>query len=760
MRQALVWGYAFAVCAAAFAHQDDPKVLDREPRYEGPGWRRAIDGHRGGPAFDASGVTLMSWISLPEFGAQISNANSCTGYVSPSGREYAIIGLSHGTAFVEVTDPGNAQIVALITGPQSLWRDMRTYQNYSYSVSEGGSGIQVMDLSQIDSGVVSLVRTVLTGGATATHTMTINAASGYLYRSGGENNGLRIYNLNPDPSNPTLVTTWSTRYVHEATVITYTEGPNAGKEIAFCCGGFNGGWTNTGLTILDVTNKANIVTLANYEYPNPGYSHQGWPSVDRQYFFLNDELDEQNFGTPATTRVINISNLSSPYQQTTFTNGNTSVDHNLYVRDNLVFASNYRSGLRVFDASDPLAMTEIAYFDTYPGSDSANFNGLWNNYPYLPSGTIIGSDIERGLFVWRLDIERLEFAYPAGQPATIEPAGGTTMQVQIAGMFGAEIDPPTATLHVDSGAGFQAIPLSPLGGDLYEAVFPAAGCGDTVQYYVSAQTTTGATFTSPSNAPAATYSALAVDGILTVAFEDMEAADAGWTVNPSGSDTATTGLWTRVNPNGTAAQPEDDHTPGAGTTCWVTGQGGVGGGVGDNDVDGGRTTLRSESLDLSGLVDPRIGYWRWYSNDQGSAPNTDVFTVDVSNDNGASWTNVEVVGPAGEGTSGGWIYHEFRVADLVTPTAQVRLRFIADDAGSGSIVEAAIDDVQATDIECAPNCPLDLDGDGVISLGDLSNLLTNYGATGVGPEGGDFNDDGTVDLADLSELLTSFGLPC
>lgn len=758
MRQALVWGCAFAVCSAAFGHQDDPKILDREPRYEGPGWRRAIDGQRGGPAFDASGVTLMSWLPLGEFGSHTSG-NDCWGYVSQSGREYAIIGLSDGTGFVEVTDPGNAQLVSVITGPNSLWRDIKVYQNYAYAVSEGGSGIQVINLANIDSGSVTLVRTVTTGGTTATHNVALDEDSGFLYRCGGENNGLRIYSL-ADPSNPTLVASWTTRYVHDCHVVTFTSGPYAGKQIAYCCTGYNGGWTETGLDILDVTNKSNIVPVSRLLYSTPGYSHQGWLSPDRQYFYLGDELDEQTYGYSTRTRVINVADINNPFEVGWYTNGNTSIDHNMYTTDDFVFAANYRSGLRVFDRSNPESPVEVAYFDTYPGSDSANFNGLWSNFPYFPSGTIIGSDLERGLFVWRLELSRLEFAYPAGQPANIDPAGGTSMPVEIIGQFGAIVDPPTATLHVDSGAGFQAVPMSSLGGDLYEAVFPAADCGDTVQYYVSAQTTAGATFTSPSTAPAATYSTLAVDGILTVAFEDMEAADAGWTVNPGGTDTATTGQWTRVNPNGTAAQPEDDHTLGAGTMCWVTGQGGVGGGVGDNDVDGGRTTLRSVAFDLTGLIDPRIGYWRWYSNDQGSAPNTDVFTVDVSNDNGASWTNVEVVGPAGEGTSGGWIYHEFRVADLVAPAAQVRLRFIADDAGSGSIVEAAIDDVQVTDIECAPDCPLDLDGDGAIGLGDLSNLLTNYGASGVGPEGGDFNNDGTVDLADLSELLTSFGLPC
>ncbi|MDP3937499.1 MAG: choice-of-anchor B family protein, partial [Deltaproteobacteria bacterium] len=116
-----------------------------------------------------------------------------------------------------------------------------------------------------------------------------------------------------------------------------------------------------------------------------------------------DEVDEGTLGTPTTTRVIDITDLANPFQTAIFSNGNTARDHNLYTKGDLIFESNYRSGLRVFDASDPVAPAEIAYFDTYPTDNIAAYNGLWSVYPYFQSGTIIGSDLERGLFVWRLD---------------------------------------------------------------------------------------------------------------------------------------------------------------------------------------------------------------------------------------------------------------------------------------------------------------------------------------------------------------------
>jgi choice-of-anchor B domain-containing protein len=402
---------AAALAPAALAHPDDPKVRDRMPRYEGPGWTAARAAAEGGVVdagalgFDSKNVRLRAWLSLPDFGS-FSSANDCWGYTSVSGREYAIIGLSSATAFVEITNPDDPQIVAVRQGPTSTWRDIKVYRHYAYAVSEGGQGIQVFDMSMIDQGAVTLVNTITSGGTAATHNVAINVASGYLYRCGGSNNGLRIYRLTNFPeggSNPSYVTSWSTRYVHDAHIVTYSDGPYAGREIAFCCAGYNGGFVETGLTILDVTNKNNIQELAHLVYPQGVYSHQGWLTEDRRYFLLDDELDGSTNGSPSRTHVIDVQDLSNPTYQGYFTNGNTAATHNVYVVGNRMYAANYRSGLRVFDISDPLNGQEIAYFDTFPGSDSANFNGLWSNYPFFPSGTVIGSDMERGLFIWTID---------------------------------------------------------------------------------------------------------------------------------------------------------------------------------------------------------------------------------------------------------------------------------------------------------------------------------------------------------------------
>ena len=413
--------------SVALAHEDDPKLRDRQPRFEGPGITTGVPGQNGsgtiaassGVSFANQDVTLLSWLSLADFGS-FSAGNDCWGYTSPSGREYAIMGLSSATAFVEITDPNNPVIVSIKTGPSSTWRDMKVFQTYCYAVSEGGNGIQVFNMANIDNGTVQTLGEITTGGTTATHNVAVDTTSGYLYRCGGSSEGLRIYNLNNNPAVPQFVNSWSTKYVHDAEIYTYTSGPLNGAEIAYCSAGFNGGFSNTGLTILDVSNKNSISILQEVFWPNPGYSHQVWLSEDEQYLYLNDELDEGP-GVPTTTYVFDVSNPSQAFLAGSFTNNNEAVGHNLYVRGNQLFEANYRSGLRVFDITNPLSPIETNWFDTYPSDDAPSFNGLWSCYPFFPSGVVIGSDIEKGLFVWWVGQKLVDIQPTGVVPSIINP---------------------------------------------------------------------------------------------------------------------------------------------------------------------------------------------------------------------------------------------------------------------------------------------------------------------------------------------------
>ncbi len=754
IRRAVIAGLVGVVaCNLGLMHPDDLKERDTQKPYRGPGYR-AGEGGVAGIGFPSENVSLLSWLPLGEFGAQHIAGADCWGYVSPSGGEYALMGLWAGTGFVDITDPTAPVILDVIDGPAGTWRDIKVYQDHAYVVSEDGDGIQVVDLSDIYNGVVTLVNTVLTGGGDDTHNVAINTDSGFLYRcGGGSNDGLRVYDL-VDPANPEFVGQWSERYVHDAQIVTYTEGPFAGREIAFCCGGFDGGFTQTGLHIVDVTDKNDMFMVSQMFYNNAAYSHQAWLNDDKSLLYLNDEGDESDFGLPTTTQIIDVTDIEQPFVANVSDNGNPAIGHNLYLVGDLMYQANYRSGLRVFDlADDPLNPVEIGHFDTYPDDDSANFNGLWSVYPYFPSGTIIGSDREKGLFVWIGGALPLSFEFPDGVPPILDPQG-QTIAVRVIEEAGELVD-GSATLIYDAGGGAEGVELVHIADDLFEAVFPALECAASVNFYFEAMATNGLIIRSPSGAPIDTYAAT-VASKLIVAFEDELEADTGWTVGDAGDD-ATTGIWDRVDPLGTDAQPEDDHTV-DGTICFVTGQGEKGGGLGDNDVDDGKTTLITPALDLVGLDDAVLSYWRWYSNTEGNSPNADIFVIDISNDDGANWTTVETVGPGGAETSGGWFQHSLNVADFVDPTDTVRLRFIASDENDGSIVEAAVDDLQIVQIVCDDGVPGDIDGDGLVGTGDLLLLLGAWGPCDDCDDcAEDLDDDCLVGTTDLLILLGNWG---
>ncbi len=658
--------------------------------------------------FTATGIVLLGWLPLSTLDAAANSGSSCWGYTSPSGREYAIIGVSSGTAFVEITDPGRPVLVSLQPGPSSLWRELKTTsQGYAYVVSEGGSGIQVFNLSEIDAGIVTHVTDVTTGGCTeATHTISVNEATGFLYRNGGSSTpctggkpqGLVIYSL-ADPANPSFVAHWNTRYVHDSQVVVWNRpGTFFGKELAFCAtnNGSSGG--SPAVTILDVTDKAAITVVRAVSYPQSGYAHQGWLSEDQRYFYLDDELDETSFGTNTTTRIFDVSNPSGAFLLGTFSAGTTSIDHNLFVKGNLLFEANYTSGLRLFDITIPTAPVQIAWFDTYPDSDAATFNSLWGNYPFFPSGTVIGSDLEKGLFVWYIGIPKLTFDFPNGLPELVAPNGDEFL-FEVHEQNLGDLEPGSVEFHVDTGTGFTTIPATSQGAELYSATLPPLACGNEARYFVSARSTggSGITWTDPPAGPTQFYTTTVAFAEDMPFFDDVE-IELGWTAGVPG-DTATTGIWERVNPIGTAAQPEDDHTPDPGVFAWVTGQGTVGGSVGENDVDDGETTLLSPIFNAAGLSDPFVSYWRWYSNNQVGPPD-DTFLVDLSNDGGVTWTSLEVLGPTGPDTVGGWIQHSSRISDFVLPTSQMQLRFVAQDENASSIIEAAVDDVQVFDFIC------------------------------------------------------------
>ncbi len=744
--------------SVALAHEDEPFELDRLPHVIAPAYRAAeLDqlgaSERGAlPSFQSRNVVLLSWLPLNQFSPTLTSGAVVEGYVSPSGREYALFGHSGGSSYVEVTDPDNARIVATIAGPTSLWRDIAVYQNTAYVVSEGGGGVQIVDLSNIDLNIVSLVGSISTPNTSRTHTVHVNKESGFLYRCGGGNwqtpgrAGLRIYSL-ANPLAPVAVGQWTPRYVHECQVVNWTSPPFAGRELAFVYSEDTSGGTNPKMEILDVTDKANITTVGSAAWANGVFSHQGWLSPDRRYVYLNDELDELNAGQPCITRIVDVQNLAAPVVVGLFGNGLSSIDHNEYTRDNRLFQSNYRTGLRVWDTTNPVAPIEAAWFDSFPDSDSQNFNGLWDNDPFLPSRIVLGSDIESGLFIWWVGDPQLAYAYPDGRPEKFRLAG-ESFRVNIAAQNGGVLDGASVRFHYDAGAGFVSIPLVNISGDEWRADLPTLPCGTKINWYLAADSNRIA-FRDPPLGPLSPYSAV-VATASTVGFSDNMETATGWAVGATG-DTATGGVWVRADPVGTTAQPESDASA-IGNICWITGNGAVGGAPGASDVDGGRTSLVSPTFSAIGATGTAyLSYSRWYNNNDAGGVPDDSLTVQISNNNGSTWVALEVV----SNTEGRWVPKLFRIADIIAPTAQMKIRFQASDSGAASTVEAGVDDVRVSFMRC-DDLPGDTDGDCSVGLADIAEVVGGWGAMVTPGATGDANNDGVIDLADIALVVQNW----
>ena len=280
---------------------------------------------------------------------------------------------------------------------------------------------------------------------------------------------------------------------------------------------------------------------------------------------------------------------------------------------------------------------------------------------------------------------------------------------------------------------------------------PPAECESIIDFYVTAQAEGGTTFSSPSDAPASSYSAISASELIVAYANDFESQSLGWSVVNDPSLTA--GAWERANPTGTRTRGEADP-PFEGSFCFVTQNG-----SGNFDIDDGCTTLISPSIDAT-ASGTTISYARWWSNDgdgAGADPNNEIFFIDISDDDGASWVALETVGPVAQ-SSGEWFQVSFLVSDFVDNTSNVRVRFRACDLGTASISEAGLDAFIVEAVECdEASLPGDLNGDCVVNGGDLGILVALWGEPGGI---GDLDGDGTVGGGDLGVFLSYFGSTC
>ena len=382
---------------------------------------RCEDGRIG--EFTCANMQLVSHMPTSALGGERGAwVNDVWGWTDPqTGRDYALVARRDGASFVDVTDPSAPRLIGNLPrtegSPPSVWRDIKVYSNHAYIVADGAGahGMQVFDLTRLRN--VTDAPAQFEPDATyhemySAHNVVADTSSGFLYvvgaNSGGETCGGGLHMVDArEPKQPVFMGCYNDRsgsndtgYTHDAQCVTY-RGPDEEYRGRQICIGSN----ESEINIADVTDKANPVTVGRNSYPNVAYAHQGWFDDEQRYFYMNDELDEL-MGNVAGTRTIvwDLTELDDPIVAREYIGPVRASDHNLFVKGDRVYESNYGSGLRVLDISDRTNPREIGFFDSAPYNEdepghSATQSGAWSNYPFFDSGVVIFTSVREWLFI-------------------------------------------------------------------------------------------------------------------------------------------------------------------------------------------------------------------------------------------------------------------------------------------------------------------------------------------------------------------------
>lgn len=409
---ALAVAFVLAACGDDVTGPGDP----------GPGVAAVVPCVSGRAAgYPCEGLDLLAHIPLADLEPGRNNLYDVTdvwGWTDPvTGAEYALVGRHDGLSIVDVSDPLNPVPVARLASaaPPSSWRDVKVYADHAFVVADGAPdhGVQILDLTRLRDldGFTELGEDAHYGEVSSVHNIAIDEETGFAYSVGNNaggttcGGGLHMIDIH-DPEAPTFAGCFAeagtgragTGYTHDVQCVVY-RGPDtehAGREI---CVGSN----ETAVVVADVTDKDAPSVLGVASYPDYGYIHQGWLSEDQGYFYQNDESDELLGKTSATRLLVwDVTDLDDPVLVDEHLGPTGATDHNLYIRGDILYHSNYTFGIRVLDVSDREDPVEIGYFDTHPEDDAPGYRGSWSNYPFFDSGTIVVTSAREGLFLLRL----------------------------------------------------------------------------------------------------------------------------------------------------------------------------------------------------------------------------------------------------------------------------------------------------------------------------------------------------------------------
>jgi choice-of-anchor B domain-containing protein len=674
-------------------------------------------------------LTVRGHLTFP--GKTLANIG---GYADSLGNEYALVGTSTGLAIVDVTNPDNPVLKFNVNGVQNFWREVKTWKGFAYVTTEGANGgLTIVDMRQLPDTIISKVyrgNGVINNTLKTIHSLHIDAGFCYLYGSNLASGGIVMLNL-ADPWNPVYAGSYSARYVHDGFV--------AGDTVWACN-------VNDGVfTAIDVRNKMSPVALVSQETPG-NLTHNSWLTDNHNVLLTTDETENSFLCSFDITDLNNITELDR-FQTAP---GSNSIVHNTHVLNDFAVNSWYTEGVVIVDAARPNNLIEVAKndFTTYEG---AGFYGCWGVYPFLPSGTIVASDIDNGLFV--LTPTYVRACYLEG--------------VVTDSICGANLDGVTVTIVEENVVGFTALNgafyLGTPHPGLYTVSFSKTGYAtktisnvnlsngmltefqvrlrnESVVYYSGTVKDSaeglpiGDAFISVSNGSnayqlisnnqgefgdcdllAGTYQEVSgkwgfvsecrtgvaisnttapAEIILSKKYYDDFQFNFGWT----SSSTSLTGNWERAIPASTTFDnqiynPGSDVALDCNEIAYVTGNT-PNSAAGDNDVDDGNTKLSSPVMDLSNYSNPYISYYRWFANGGGAGTPNDTLFIQLMNAGNQPVTVQKIVW---NNRPSQWVKEWCRVADYLDQFDQVRFVVQAWDFAPGHLVEAGLDQFEVKD---------------------------------------------------------------
>jgi choice-of-anchor B domain-containing protein len=316
------------------------------------------------------------------------------GYHHPSGKEYALVGVFDGVSIVDVSDPDNLQELFFLDGPESFWRDLKTYRNFAYVVNEDSLGLRIIDLSQLPAAISDKRWIGDSLDIQTCHNIYIDTSGiAALFGCDVGSGGAVILDLKPDPRNPEFLGIYDQAYCHDG----FIRGDTLWTAELYL-GEFG---------IVDISAPSNPIRIASNSTPR-NFTHNVWLSDDSKVLYTTDERAGAPIAAYSVDDLFDISRLDiykSP-------RGDSVIPHNVHVLGDYLVNSYYHEGITIVDVSRPDNMVEVGRYDTSPIGSIKGFGGCWGAYPYLPSRLILASDRQEGLFV--LDPTYTRAAYLEG----------------------------------------------------------------------------------------------------------------------------------------------------------------------------------------------------------------------------------------------------------------------------------------------------------------------------------------------------------